>query len=97
MKMKLIKTRWAVFGIICSLILLLGVAFAQEMVRTSYSPVVIKEAFAKTMARMKNAKAEVMQRQMDLLNERYDLSNRPAEGQMMSGGTKAPKTSNGGK
>lgn len=41
------------------------------------------------MAHMKNAKAEVMQRQMDLLNEKYDLSNRPAEGQMMSGGTKA--------
>jgi cytochrome c peroxidase len=89
MKMKLIKTRWAVFGIICSLIMLLGVAFAQEMVRSSYSPVVIKEPFAKTMARMKNAKAEVMQRHMDLLNERYDLSNRPAEGVMMSGRTKA--------
>lgn len=89
MKMKLIKTRCAVFGIICSLIIVLGVAFAQEMVRSSYSPVVIKEPFAKTMARMKNAKAEVMQRQMDLLNERYDLSNRPAEGVMMSGRTKA--------
>jgi cytochrome c peroxidase len=89
MKRKLIKTRWTVFAIICSLVLLLGVAFAQEMVKTSYSPVVIKEPFSKTVARMKNAKAEVMQRQMDLLNERYDLSNRPVEGLMMSGGTKA--------
>jgi cytochrome c peroxidase len=89
MKKKLIKARWTVFGIIFSLVLLLGVAFAQEMVKTSYSPVDIKEPFSKIMARMKNAKAEVMQRQMDLLNERYDLSNRPVEGLMMSGGTKA--------
>lgn len=89
MKKNFTKTRWAVFAIICSLLLLLGAAFAQEMVKTSYSPVVIKEPFSKTMARMKNAKAEVMQRQMDLLNERYDLSNRPVEGLMMSGGTKA--------
>jgi len=89
MKKKHIKTRWAVFTIICSLISLLGVAFAQEMVKSSYSTVVIKEPFSKTMTRMENAKAEVMQRQMDLLNQRYDLSNRPAEGQMMSGGTKA--------
>ena len=89
MKAKLFKTRWAIFGIICSLTVLLGVAFAQDMVKSSYSPVVIKEPFATTMDRMKSAKAEIMQRQMDLLNERYDLSNRPADGLMMSGGTKA--------
>jgi cytochrome c peroxidase len=41
------------------------------------------------MARMKAAKPEVMKRQMDLLNRRYDLSNRPTKGVMMSGGTKA--------
>ena len=89
MKSKLFKTRWAIFGIICSLTALLGVAFAQEMVKSSYSPVVIKEPFATTMVRMKNAKPEVMQRQMDLLKERYDMSNRPADGLMMSGGTRA--------
>jgi cytochrome c peroxidase len=38
------------------------------------------------MARMKAAKPEVMKRQMDLLNERYDLSNRPAIGVTMSRG-----------
>ena len=38
------------------------------------------------MARMKTAKPEVMKRQMDLLNERYDLSNRPAKGVTMSRG-----------
>ena len=34
-------------------------------------------------------KPEVMQRQRTLLNERYDLSNRPMPGVMMSGGRKA--------
>ncbi len=37
------------------------------------------------MARIKAVKPEVMTRQMDLLNERYDLSDRPADGVMMSG------------
>jgi len=64
----------------------LGAVYAQEMVQSSYMPVDIKEPFAKTMARMKAAKPEVMKRQMDLLKERYDLSNRPAKGVTMSGG-----------
>jgi len=53
---------------------------------SSYSPVVIKEAFEATMARMQAAKPEVMKRQMDLLAERYDLSDRAAEGVTMSRG-----------
>jgi cytochrome c peroxidase len=53
---------------------------------SSYAPVDIKEDFATIMARMKAAQPEVMQRQMDLLNERYDLSNRPAQGVTMSRG-----------
>jgi len=64
----------------------IGAVYAQEMVQSSYMPVDIKEPFAKTMARMKAAKPEVMKRQMDLLKERYDLSNRPAKGVTMSGG-----------
>lgn len=52
----------------------------------SYSPVVITEDFASTVTRMKAAKPEVMKRQMDLLGERYDLSDRPAKGVAMSGG-----------
>ena len=62
--------------------------FAQSPLRgeSSYSPVVIKESFEAIMARMKAAKPEVMKRQMDLLNERYDLSNRPAVGVTMSRG-----------
>ena len=89
MRKKAIKYRWVTLGAFSFLLLVLGVAFAQDMVKSSYSPVVIKEPFAKTMARMKAAKAEVMQRQMDLLNERYDLSDRPAKDVMMSGGLKA--------
>jgi len=53
---------------------------------SSYSPVVITEDFESVMAKMKAAKPEIMKRQMDLLHERYDLSNRPAEGVTMSRG-----------
>lgn len=53
---------------------------------SSYAPVVINESFAKTMARMKAAKPGIQKRQMALLNQRYDLSNRPASGVKMSGG-----------
>lgn len=54
--------------------------------QTSYAPVAIKEDFAAIMARMKAAKPEVMKRQMDLLNARYDLANRPAKDVTMSRG-----------
>jgi cytochrome c peroxidase len=80
------KVRWVVIGALCAFVSTIGAVYAQEMVQSSYMPVDIKEPFAKTMARMKAAKPEVMKRQMDLLNERYDLSNRPAKGVTMSGG-----------
>ncbi len=54
--------------------------------KTSYAPVDIKEDFAKTMARMKADKPGIMARQKELLNQRYDLGNRPAKGVTMSGG-----------
>jgi cytochrome c peroxidase len=53
---------------------------------SSYMPVDIKEDFATLLARMTKAKPEVMKRQMDLLSERYDLSDRPATGVTMSRG-----------
>jgi cytochrome c peroxidase len=53
---------------------------------SSYMPVDIKEDFATIMARMTKAKPEVMKRQMDLLSERYDLGDRPAQGVTMSRG-----------
>jgi len=53
---------------------------------SSYAPVVIKEDFESIMERMSDAKEEVMERQMKLLEKRYDLSDMPAEGVVMSGG-----------
>ncbi|MCH8913355.1 MAG: cytochrome B6 [Planctomycetes bacterium] len=63
----------------------LSVSFADQK-PSSYAPVVVTEDFQAVMARMSAAKAEVMKRQMDLLQERYDLSNRPAKGVTMSRG-----------
>lgn len=80
--------RFTVIGAVCVLLIVIGAAFAQESVKSSYSPVVINEPFKQIMARMKAAKPEIAQRQSNLLNERYDLSNKPAKGAMMSGGKK---------
>ncbi len=53
---------------------------------SSYLPVVVKESTADIQKRMETAKPEIMKRQLDLLNERYDLSHRPAAGVTMSRG-----------
>jgi cytochrome c peroxidase len=53
---------------------------------SSYAPVKITGPFEKTMARMADEKPAVMKKHMDLLNQRYDLSDRPAKGVTMSGG-----------
>jgi cytochrome c peroxidase len=50
---------------------------------------VVEQDFATVRARDQAAKPDVMQRQGALLTERYDLSNRPADGVVMSGGRKA--------
>jgi cytochrome c peroxidase len=65
---------------------LMNTTYADDKLMSSYSPVVITKPFAKTMAEMKQAKPKVMERQMKLLNERYDLSDRPAKGITMSRG-----------
>ncbi|MFC5743385.1 cytochrome B6 [Dyella tabacisoli] len=52
---------------------------------TSYSSV-IEPDFQTTMSRMSAAKAGVMQRHMSLLQQRYDLADRPAPGVTMSRG-----------
>jgi len=81
------KSGAVILGILVSVLVFLGGLYAQESGKSSsYSPVVIKEEFATIMARMKAAMSGVMKRQMDLLNERYDLSNRPAPGVTMSRG-----------
>ena len=87
MKQKTCKL--VVWGAFAILFLTGAASYAADTVPSSYAPVVITEPFAKIMARMQAAKPGVMQRQMDLLEMRYDLSNRPAKGVMMSGGIKA--------
>ncbi len=75
-------------GGLCLGILALGISYSQEANQrpSSYVPVDIKESFATIMARMTAAKPEVMKRQMDLLNARYDLANHPAKDVTMSRG-----------
>jgi len=74
--------------LLCVAIITAALSYAEAPTpkQSSYSPVVITEDFDSTMARMKAAKPEVMKRQMDLLNERYDLSDKPAKGVTMSRG-----------
>src|ERR1700694_1588074 len=72
----------------CGLLVGVGLAYSQQQERgdTSYAPVDIKEPFASIMARMKAAKADIEKKRSDLLAERYDLSNRPAQDARMSRG-----------
>jgi cytochrome c peroxidase len=62
-------------------------AYAQQDTKkpSSYSPTV-EEDFATVMKRMKAAKPGIEKRQSDLLQQRYDLSDRPAAGVTMSRG-----------
>ena len=82
-----IKTRSMIQASIMTagLVVGVGVLLAQDNMRpSSYAPVDIHEAFATIMTRMSAAKADIMKRQMTLLEERYDLSNNPALGVTMS-------------
>jgi cytochrome c peroxidase len=63
-----------------------GTAPGQAEKTSSYLPVVPKESFSAMMARMQAEKPAVMQRQMDLLQARYDLRNDPAPGVTMTRG-----------
>ena len=63
--------------------------FGQQKRESSYSPV-IEEPFEKVMAQDKSQKPSVMKRQMDLLNERYDLSKNVTTEATMSGGKPLP-------
>ena len=52
----------------------------------SYAPVDVREDFQTVMTRMEAAKPEIMKKAKALLEERYDLGDRPAEGVAMSRG-----------
>src|ERR1700724_3830357 len=60
----------------------LGSAYAQQGPRgkSSYAPVDITEPFSAILARLSAQKPAVERDHMAVLNERYDLSNRPAAG-----------------
>jgi cytochrome c peroxidase len=83
--------KWRFIGIIAAFCAAIVSLSAQNPPQTrptppknsSYMPVVETENFAIVQDRMRAAKAAVMKHQMDLLAERYDLSNRPAEGVVM--------------
>jgi cytochrome c peroxidase len=68
-----------------TVILAFGFASAQQGPRgkSSYMPVDITEPFSAIFARLSGQKPEVTREHMALLNERYDLSNRPATGVTM--------------
>lgn len=61
-------------------------AHIPQRASSSFAPVVDEKQFADVMAKMKAAKAGIEQRQINLLHERYDLSNKPASGVTMSRG-----------
>src|SRR6195256_4951623 len=63
----------------------LGSAYAQQgpRAKSSYAPVEITEQFSAILARLSAQKPSVEREHMALLDERYDLSNRPAAGVTM--------------
>jgi cytochrome c peroxidase len=78
---------WKRTILITGLIAGAGVLRPQDTkVPSSYMTVDIHETFAAIMTRMTAVKAEIMRRQMDLLAQRYDLSDRAAKGATMSRG-----------
>src|SRR5580704_1860676 len=80
-----IKKRWAKPTILAAgLAAGVGLLLAQDKMPSSYAPVDIHEAFASIMARMSADKPDIMRRQRTLLEERYDLSDRPVAGVTMS-------------
>jgi len=53
---------------------------------TSYAPVDVKESISTTISRMKGEKAAIIKKHLDLLSERYDLSDKPHPAAKMSRG-----------
>jgi cytochrome c peroxidase len=69
---------------LCGAMVSLGAVVA--LCAPSTAPGVAEEGFQALMKRMKDQKPVIMKKQMDLLEQRYDLSNRPARDARMSGG-----------
>lgn len=60
--------------------------YAEEEKTSSYAPIVLKEDINSTIKRMKGDKPKIEAEHNELLNERYDLSDRPSKAVEMSGG-----------
>src|SRR5579871_4975756 len=82
------KTKKRLVGLAGALFAMFGVAYAQQGPRgkSSYMQVEIDEPFSAIFARLSGEKPVVAREHMALLNERYDLSNRPAAGAAMDRG-----------
>ena len=80
------ETRWIKRSILTGgLIIGVGALMAQDTGHpSSYAPVDLHEAFSTVMTRMSAAKADIEKRQKTLLEERYDMSDRPVPGVTMS-------------
>lgn len=87
MKYLPLQYNWIPLGMVVLTLSVTSIGYAEDTVKkSSFAPVAKQDDFNAVMARMKAAKPEVMERQKQLLNERYDLSDRPAKGLTMSGG-----------
>jgi cytochrome c peroxidase len=88
MKRAAISVGIGVFGVIGAFLLYLrATALAESpQKRSSYSPVVIEEDFETIVKRKQAEKPKIREEHMRLLEERYDLSNRPVPGVTMSRG-----------
>ena len=64
----------------------LALGMRVSLADSSYMPVVIQEDFAKTLSRKQADKPKIAAKHKKLLEERYDLADRPAQGVTMSGG-----------
>jgi cytochrome c peroxidase len=84
--MKCAKCLGVAFAVAVTTGLLLFNARAEEKPANSYAPVVMNQSFAETVSKMEAAKPEIEKRHADLLQERYDLSDRSAKGVTMSRG-----------
>ena len=83
------RTAWTILAIAASAGTA-GYTYAQQQPerrgKTSYMPVDIVEPFASIMARMVAAKPQIENEHSDLLAQRYDLADHPAQGVTMSRG-----------
>src|SRR6266851_2703914 len=83
MRMKHSSLTWAALS--AGLVIAFGSLLAQDGKQaSSYMPVDIHETFSVIFSRMTAAKPEIMKRHAALLEQRYDLSDRPAHGITMS-------------